>query len=97
MTLEQLLKQHGIHRPADLKALLGIERQYAWQLWHGVRKFTPEQALRLYDAKGVPMEQLYRVEAPQKDTARAEVPKGRPRKRRSNGSRKWPAGEASPC
>jgi transcriptional regulator with XRE-family HTH domain len=77
MTLDQLLKAYGIHRPADLKALLGIERQYAWRLWHGTQQFTPEQALKLLDARGVPMDQLYRAEvapAPEK------VPKGRPRK-----------------
>jgi hypothetical protein len=83
MTLDELLKSYGIHRPADLKGLLGIERQYAWQLWHGVRKFTPEQALKLFDARGVPMDQLYRA-----TIAPGPVPKGRPRKPRSKGGRR---------
>jgi plasmid maintenance system antidote protein VapI len=78
MTLNELLKDHGIHRPSDLRALLGIGRQYAWQLWHGKRKFTPEQALKLLDAHGVPMDQLYRAEIP---TERSPSPKGRPRKK----------------
>jgi plasmid maintenance system antidote protein VapI len=77
MTLDELLKSHGIHRPADLKALLGIQRQYAWQLWHGVRQFTPEQALKLFDLHGVPMEELYRAE---RSPEPIEAPKGRPRK-----------------
>ena len=77
MTLDQLLKSHGIHRPADLKALLGIQRQYAWQLWHGKRQFTPEQALKLLDVHGVPMDGLYRSDPP---TEPIEAPRGRPRK-----------------
>ena len=75
--MDELLQTHGIHRPADLVALLGVSRQYAWQLWHGTRKFTPGQALTLFDARGVPMDQLYRA-----DVAPSPVPKGRPRKRR---------------
>jgi transcriptional regulator with XRE-family HTH domain len=81
MTLDELLKSHGIHRPADLKALLGIQRQYAWQLWHGVRQFTPEQALKLFDVYGVPMDELYRAERPPEPI---EAPKGRPRKDRGS-------------
>jgi transcriptional regulator with XRE-family HTH domain len=88
MTLDQLLKSYGIHRPADLKALLGIERQYAWQLWHGTRKFTPEQALKLLDARGVPMDKLYRA-----DVAPSSVPKGRPRKGKEDASEEGPAHE----
>ena len=79
MTLDELLKSHGIHRPADLKALLGIQRQYAWQLWHGKRRFTPEQALKLLDVHGVPMDELYRAEPPPEEI---KAPKGRPRKAR---------------
>ena len=77
MTLDQLLKSHGIHRPADLKALLGIQRQYAWQLWHGKRQFTPEQALKLLDVHGVPMDELYRSEPPPESI---KAPKGPQRK-----------------
>jgi transcriptional regulator with XRE-family HTH domain len=79
MTLDQLLKRHGIHRPADLVAILGVNRQYAWQLWHGRRKFTPTQALKLLDARSVPMDQLYRAAV-----APSPVPKGRPRKRQDD-------------
>jgi transcriptional regulator with XRE-family HTH domain len=60
-----------------LKALLGIQRQYAWQLWHGVRQFTPEQALKLLDVYGVPMDELYRAMPPEEPI---QAPKGRPRK-----------------
>jgi plasmid maintenance system antidote protein VapI len=81
MTLSELFKKHGIDRPADLVALLGVTRQYAWQLWHGTRKFTPDQALKLFDERGVPMEQLYRAET----APVAPVPKGRPRKRQKGG------------
>lgn len=79
MTLDELLKRHGIHRPADLVALLRVSRQYAWQLWYGRRKFTPDQALKLLDACGVPMDQLYRA-----TVAPNPVPKGRPRKRKDD-------------
>jgi hypothetical protein len=88
MTLDLLLKTYGIHRPADLVALLGVNRQYAWQLWHGVRKFTPAQALKLLDARGVPMDKLYRAEV-----APSPVPKGRPRKGKDDAPGEGPAHE----
>jgi transcriptional regulator with XRE-family HTH domain len=86
MTLDALLREHGIKRPADLAKVLDIGRQYAWQLWHGQRKFTTAQALRLLDEKGVPIEQLLRAQVEP-----GPVPKGRPRKEEQE-----PPGEEQP-
>ena len=74
--MDELLRNYGIHRPADLADVLEIGRQYAWQLWNGERKFTTGQALRLFDRRGVPIDQLLRAQV-----VPGKVPKGRPRKR----------------
>jgi transcriptional regulator with XRE-family HTH domain len=80
MTLATLLEQHSIRQPADLAAVLNISRAYAWQLMHGRRKFTADQALRLYEAQGVPIHELLRAQVDPKP-----APRGRPRKERSEG------------
>jgi transcriptional regulator with XRE-family HTH domain len=76
MTLDQLLERHSIRQPADLAAVLNISRAYAWQLMHGRRKFTADQAVRLYEEKGVPIYELLRAQIDPKP-----APRGRPRKR----------------
>jgi transcriptional regulator with XRE-family HTH domain len=76
MTLATLLEQHSIRQPSDLAAVLNISRAYAWQLMHGRRKFTADQAVRLYEAKGVPIYELLRAQVDPKPS-----PRGRPRKR----------------
>jgi transcriptional regulator with XRE-family HTH domain len=80
MTLDQLLERHSIRQPADLAAVLNISRAYAWQLMHGRRKFTTDQAVRLYEAKGVPIYELLRAQVDPKP-----APRGRPRKRPAEG------------
>jgi hypothetical protein len=75
MTLQTLLSAYGIHRPIDLAHALGIDRRYAWMIWRGKRRFTPEHALTLYDSKGIPIHELFRAPADPKP-----LPRGRPRK-----------------
>jgi hypothetical protein len=77
MTLGQLLEQYAIRQPADLARLLGISPAYAWQLYHGRRQFTTAQALKLYDAKGIPIHELLRAQV-----TPTSAPRGRPRTRR---------------
>jgi transcriptional regulator with XRE-family HTH domain len=81
MTLQELLKTHGIHRPSELAEAAGIDRRYAWMLWHGKRRFSSRLALLLYDRKGIPVHELLRA-TPATDTPPEErPPRGRPPKR----------------
>jgi transcriptional regulator with XRE-family HTH domain len=73
--LGQLLEEHSIRQPADLAKVLNISRSYAWQLMHGRRKFTADQALKLYEEKGIPIHELLRAQVLPKP-----IPRGRPRK-----------------
>jgi transcriptional regulator with XRE-family HTH domain len=84
MTLQELLKTHGIHRPSDLAETVEIDRRYAWMLWHGKRRFSKRLALLLYDRKGIPMHELLRS-VPATDTPPEDrPPRGRPPKREAN-------------
>ena len=75
MDLDELLNHYGFHRPADLARALEIDRRYAWQLWHRKRPFPVRLALRLFDLKGIPLDQLLRA-----PPGPSRVPRGRPRK-----------------
>ena len=75
MTLDALLERHSIRQPKDLATVLNISRAYAWQLMHGRRKFTTAHALRLYEARGVPIHELLQAQVDPKPATR-----GRPRK-----------------
>jgi plasmid maintenance system antidote protein VapI len=87
MTLHELFKEYGIHRPSDLAHAAEIDRRHAWMIWHGKRGIGTTLALRLFDKKGIPLEKLLRAE-PAKANVALAAPRGRPRKRRT--------GEAEP-
>ena len=72
MTLQTLLQTYGVSRPADLAEILDVDRRYAWALWHGKRRFSTRLALKLYDAKGVPVHELLRAQV-----VRSPLPRGR--------------------
>jgi plasmid maintenance system antidote protein VapI len=76
MTLQTLLQTYGVSRPADLADILDVDRRYAWALWHGKRHFSTRMALKLYDAKGIPVHELLRAQI-----VRSPLPKGRRPKR----------------
>jgi transcriptional regulator with XRE-family HTH domain len=77
MTLQELLEQYGIHRPADLAAAAEIDRRHAWAIWHGERRIGAKIALRLYRRLGIPLADLL-----QSPVEERQVPKGRPPKPR---------------
>jgi hypothetical protein len=78
MTVQELLKTYGIHRPSDLAHAAGIDRRHAWLIWHGKSRIGGTLALRLYESKGIPIHEVLRAEvAPDQTTP---SPKGRPRK-----------------
>jgi transcriptional regulator with XRE-family HTH domain len=76
MTLRELLEHYDMHQPSDLADALDIDRRYAWQLWHGKRRFTAQQGLLLYQRKGIPIHELLLAEV-----EFAPSPRGRRRKR----------------
>jgi hypothetical protein len=81
--LKALLEAHGMTRPSDLAHAIGIDRRHAWLIWWGKQGLSRALALKLFDATGIPLEQLLRATArPIKDR---RTPKGRPRKPRPEG------------
>jgi hypothetical protein len=81
MTLKALLKAHGMTRPADLAHALEIDRRHAWLIWWGKQGLSRTLALKLYERRGIPLDQLLRAtEKPVKDqrTPKGRVPGKRP-------------------
>jgi len=78
MTLQELLKTYGIHRPSDLAHAAGIDRRHAWLIWHGKSRIGGTLGLRLYESKGIPIHEVLRAEVEPDHTNPS--PKGRPRK-----------------
>jgi hypothetical protein len=75
MTLKALLEAHGMTQPADLADVLEIDRRHAWLIWWGKQGLSRDLALKLYDRRGIPLDQLLRATGrPTKDH---QMPKGR--------------------
>jgi transcriptional regulator with XRE-family HTH domain len=75
MTLQELLRRKGITKPGELAHVLGVDRRYAWRIWHGQRKLGGRLALRLFERTGIPVHEILLAKA-----APAASPRGRPRK-----------------
>jgi transcriptional regulator with XRE-family HTH domain len=82
MTLRELLKNYGLHRPSELAETAEIDRRYAWMLWHGKRHFRSRLALRLFDRKGIPVHELLRAVPATDIPPEEKPPRGRAPKRR---------------
>jgi transcriptional regulator with XRE-family HTH domain len=80
MTLKALLEAYGMTRPADLADALGIDRRHAWLIWWGEQGLSRPLALKLYEEKGIPLDQLLRATG--KPARDPQTPKGRRRTRR---------------
>jgi hypothetical protein len=80
MTLQELLKTYGIHRPSELAHAARIDRRHAWLIWHGKTRIGGTLALRLYESKGIPIHELLRAAA--EPDPYNPPPRGRPRKRK---------------
>jgi transcriptional regulator with XRE-family HTH domain len=62
MTLQTLLRQHGITTIKELMHRTGLSRQHCWNLWHaqdGVGKAT---AKRLHETLGIPAEAFMQID-----------------------------------
>jgi hypothetical protein len=81
MTLQELLKQHGIHTIRELTERTGLSRQQGWNLWWAEAGVGKETAKLLYERLGIPAGELLQVDPvprrPSKPSAPAQPPKPR--------------------
>jgi hypothetical protein len=85
MTLQTLLKRHGITSIKALREHTGLSRQQGWSLWHGYVGVGKTTAKRLYEQLGIPFEELMQVDpvpAAKPPRTTPPRPRGRPRKLR---------------
>jgi transcriptional regulator with XRE-family HTH domain len=83
MTLQTVLRQHGITTIKELTQRSGLSRQQSWRLWHGYDGVGKATALRLHERLGVPLEALLQVDpvpAVKRPQTTPPRPRGRPRK-----------------
>ena len=64
MTLQTVLRQHGITTIKELMHRTGLSRQYCWNLWHGYDGVGKETMRRLHTSLGIPLEALLEVDDP---------------------------------
>jgi hypothetical protein len=62
MTLQDLLKEHGIHTIRELTHRTGLSRQQCWNLWHAYAGVGKETLRRLHERLGIPLERLLEVD-----------------------------------
>jgi transcriptional regulator with XRE-family HTH domain len=83
MTLQTLLRQHGITTIKELMHRTGLSRQHCWSLWHAYDGVGKATAKRLHERLGIPAEQLLQVDPvparPRRPASKAR-PRSRPRK-----------------
>jgi len=81
MTLQTLLKHHGITSIKELKDRTGLSRQQSWNLWHGQAGVGKETMRRLHTSLGIPLEALLQIDpVPARPSTTPPRPRGRPRK-----------------
>jgi transcriptional regulator with XRE-family HTH domain len=91
MTLQTLLRQHGITTIKELTHRTGLSRQHSWNLWHGSVGVGKATAKRLHEQLGIPFEELMQIDpvpAAKGPRTTPPRPRGRPKTPRS--------GEATP-
>jgi transcriptional regulator with XRE-family HTH domain len=62
MTLQTLLRQHGITRIKELMHATGLSRQQSWNLWHGYVGVGKATTKLLHERLGLPFEELMQVD-----------------------------------
>jgi transcriptional regulator with XRE-family HTH domain len=80
MTLQTLLRQHGITKIKELMHRTGLSRQQSWNLWHGYVGVGKATAKLLHERLGLPAEQLLQID-PVPAVKRPNMPPPRPRGR----------------
>jgi hypothetical protein len=83
MTLQTLLRKHGITSIKALREPTGWSRQHAWNLWNGRVGVGKATAKQLHERLGIPADELLQVDpvpAVRRPDAPPPRPRGRPRK-----------------
>jgi transcriptional regulator with XRE-family HTH domain len=80
MTLQTILRRHGITTIRELTQRSGLSRQQTWRLWHGYDGVGKATALRLHERLGIPLDELLKV-APVPAVKRPRTTPPRPRGR----------------
>jgi transcriptional regulator with XRE-family HTH domain len=83
MTLQTLLRQHGITKIKELMHRTGFSRQQSWNLWHGYVGVGKATAKRLHERLGLPFEELMQIDpvpAVKRPHTTPPRARGRPRK-----------------
>jgi hypothetical protein len=83
MTLQIVLRQHGITTIKELTQRSGLSRQQNWCFWHGYDGVGKGTVLRLHERLGIPVEELLQVDpvpAVKRPGTTLSRPRGRPRK-----------------
>jgi transcriptional regulator with XRE-family HTH domain len=62
MTLQTLLKRHGITTIKDFGQRAELSRQHAWNLWPAQVGLGTEMLKRLHERLGIPLEELIQVD-----------------------------------
>jgi transcriptional regulator with XRE-family HTH domain len=62
MTLQTLLRQHGITTIKEFTHRTGLSRQQSWNLWHGRVGVGKATAKRLHERLGIPAELLLQID-----------------------------------
>ena len=92
MTLEELLREHGITTIREFAGRMGFSRQYAWDLWHARVGVGTAMMKRLHEELKIPLEQLIRLDpVPWKKQPKREDPGSTPQrsaKKSTQGKRK---------
>jgi cyanate lyase len=62
MTLQTLLRQHGITKIKELTHRTGLSRQHSWNLWYGYAGVGKATAKLLHERLGLPFEELMQID-----------------------------------
>jgi transcriptional regulator with XRE-family HTH domain len=99
MTLQTLLRQHGITKIKELMHRTGLSRQQSWNLWHGYVGVGKATAKRLHERLGLPFDELMQIDpvpAVKRPHMTPPSARGRPRKAPQGRPSTPPTGEATP-
>jgi transcriptional regulator with XRE-family HTH domain len=87
MTLQTLLRQHGITTIRELTHRTGLSRQQCWNLWHAQAGVGKETLKRLHERLGIPYEQLLEVDPVPRKRRPEKAPEPREKRGVSKGRR----------
>jgi len=62
MTLQKLLKRHGMTTIKAFAQRAELSRQHAWNLWHAQVGLGTEMLKRLHERLGIPLDELIQVD-----------------------------------